>query len=68
MTEATADERVRLAQATLHTLGKEKVGDRPDRCEPRAKKRRPKNLKLLMKPRAQARAELLAGHGVDQEA
>jgi hypothetical protein len=68
MTEAPADERVRLAQATLQVLGKEKVGDRPNRCEPRAKKRRPKNLKLLMKPRAQARAELLAGQGVDEEA
>ena len=68
MTEAPADERVRLAQAALQVLGKEKVGDRPNRCEPRAKKRRPKNLKLMMKPRAQARAELLAGQGVDEEA
>ncbi len=65
MTEATAEERVRRAAALLPALGKEKVGHRPNRCEPRAKKRRPKNLKLLMKPRAEARAELLAGPGVE---
>jgi putative transposase len=67
MTEATATERVRLGEALLRLLGKEKVGDRPNRCEPRAKKRRPKNLKLLMKPRAEARAELLAGQGIEDE-
>ena len=32
---------------------------RPDRVEPRAKKRRPKNLPLLTKPRRQARREIL---------
>jgi hypothetical protein len=37
------------------------IGDRPDRVEPRAVKRRPKAHKLLTKPRQQARAELLAG-------
>jgi len=37
------------------------VGDRPDRVEPRANKRRPKAQKYLTKPRAEARAELLAG-------
>lgn len=36
-----------------------RVGDRPDRYEPRAVKRRPKPLRYLTKPRAQARAELL---------
>lgn len=35
------------------------VGQRPDRYEPRANKRRPKILALLTKPRAEARAELL---------
>jgi putative transposase len=66
LTEATPPERLALAEALLRALGKEQVGHRPDRCEPRAKKRRPKNLKLLMKPRAQARAELLAGPGVEE--
>ena len=48
--------------ATHHThLAKHRVGDRPDRVEPRAVKRRPKMLALLTKPRAEARAELLTG-------
>jgi hypothetical protein len=59
LTEATAAERLLLAQALLRALGKEKVGHRPDRCEPRARKRRGKKAKLLTKPRAQARAELM---------
>jgi hypothetical protein len=42
-------------------LLQQRVGDRPDRIEPRAIKRRPKPHKLLTKPRAEARAELLAG-------
>ena len=42
-------------------LAKHRVADRPDRVEPRAVKRRPKMLALLAKPRAEARAELLAG-------
>lgn len=49
-----------LGKALLKALGKEVVGDRPDRCEPRAKKRRPKVQEYLMVPRAQARAALLA--------
>jgi hypothetical protein len=67
LTEATVEERVQLSQGWLQALGKEKVGHRPNRCEPRAKKRRPKKQKLLMKPRAQAKAELLAGQGVDDQ-
>ena len=37
------------------------IGNRPNRVEPRAVKRRPKPHKLLTKPRAEARAELMAG-------
>jgi hypothetical protein len=48
-----------LGEALLQALAKELVGDRPNRCEPRAVKRRPKSQALLMKPRAEARAELL---------
>jgi putative transposase len=48
-----------LSAALLVALGKEEVGDRPNRCEPRAVKRRPKNQDWLMVPRAQARAALL---------
>ena len=42
-------------------LAELRIGDRPDRVEPRAIKRRPKPHKLLTKPRAEARAELLRG-------
>lgn len=43
-----------------HLTGHE-VGNRPDRVEPRAIKRRPKPHALLTKPRKEAHAELLAG-------
>jgi putative transposase len=59
LTEATRAERLQLARAILRALGKERVGHRPGRCEPRLRKRRGKKAKLLTKPRAQARAELL---------
>jgi len=59
LTEATTAERLQLSQAMLRALGKERVGHRPGRCEPRQRKRRGKKAKLLTKPRAQARAELL---------
>jgi hypothetical protein len=45
----------------LHAIAEHPVGYRPDRVEPRAKKRRPKPLPLLTVPRAQARARLRAG-------
>lgn len=40
-------------------MGTHEVGNRPDRCEPRCVKRRPKPYPLLKKPRAEARVELL---------
>jgi len=49
-----------LIQAARANLSVYRVGHRPDRVEPRAVKRRPKPHDLLTKPRAQARAELLA--------
>jgi hypothetical protein len=45
----------------LEAIAEHRVGQRPDRREPRAKKRRPKPLPLLTEPRAQARARLRAG-------
>jgi putative transposase len=59
LTEATVAERLQLARALLRALGKERVGHRPGRCEPRQRKRRGKKAKLLTKPRAEARAELM---------
>jgi hypothetical protein len=61
MTHGTADLRRALGMALLVALGKEQVGDRPNRCEPRAVKRRPKKQRLLMVPRAEAKAALLGG-------
>jgi hypothetical protein len=49
----------RVAKGMLQMLGKQKVGHRPGRCEPRAVKRRPKPHKLLTEPRKQARAKLM---------
>lgn len=63
LTHGRGGDRLALGQALLASLGREEVGDRPDRCEPRAVKRRPKNQALLMVPRKEARAALLAGHG-----
>jgi hypothetical protein len=41
----------------LKAVAGHRVGDRPDRIEPRAKKRRPKAYPLLRLPRAQARTQ-----------
>jgi hypothetical protein len=51
----------RLLEAQSASLCGQTVGHRPNRCEPRAVKRRPKPHPLLTKPRAEARAELLRG-------
>lgn len=50
-----------LIEVHLSDMATHQVGDRPDRVEPRAIKRRPKPQRLLMQPRQQARAALLAG-------
>jgi putative transposase len=50
-----------LIEVHLGDMATHQVGDRPDRVEPRAIKRRPKPQRLLMQPRQQARAALLAG-------
>ena len=43
--------RGRLIDALLTTIAYHRVGDRPGRWEPRARKRRPKKANLLMQPR-----------------
>ena len=58
---ATADELQRLAKIILVAVASHRVGDRPNRCEPRAVKRRPKEYERMKKPRAELRAALLAG-------
>jgi hypothetical protein len=46
---------VELIEIGQQTSASEMVGNRPDRVEPRANKRRPKLLALLTKPRSQAK-------------
>jgi hypothetical protein len=53
-----AGDPVQLVRALLVAVATHVVGNRPGRVEPREVKRRPK-VKLLTKPRAQRRAELL---------
>jgi hypothetical protein len=48
----------RLVGEMIAQIGSQRVGDRPDRYEPRAVKRRPKAHPLLTEPRAAARARL----------
>jgi hypothetical protein len=50
-----------LYQQLLDAVASHIVGDRPDRYEPRRKKRRPKPYDRLMKPRHQAKREMRKG-------
>jgi hypothetical protein len=50
-----------LTATHLEQLASHRVGNRPDRVEPRAIKRRPKPHKFLTQPRDKARAQLLSG-------
>jgi hypothetical protein len=57
----TADptRRSQLWQAMIAAIAYDRVGNRPGRVEPRAKKRRPKQYDLLNTTRAEARKRLL---------
>ena len=52
---ARPEDRARLIDALLATVAYHRVGDRPGRWEPRARKRRPKPGMRLMQPRAVAK-------------
>jgi Transposase DDE domain len=58
--QASAECLAQLWKALLQAIASHRVGDRPDRIEPRAIKRRPKSHKLLRRPRREAR-KLLCG-------
>jgi hypothetical protein len=45
----------------LKAIASQRVGDRPDRVEPRRRKRRPKPYDRLMKPRHEAKRQILKG-------
>ena len=50
-----------LYQQVLDALATHRVADRPDRVEPRLRKRRPKHYGFLRKPRAETKHDLLKG-------
>jgi hypothetical protein len=52
------EDRPRLLEILLRTIARHRVGNRPDRYEPRAVKRRAKPIALLTVPRQQARKRL----------
>jgi Transposase DDE domain len=58
---ARPDELPDLAERILAAIAQHRVGDRPDRYEPRARKRRYDNFMHLQQPRAEAKARLLKG-------
>jgi hypothetical protein len=47
-----------ILRELFHAVGQHRVGQRPDRVEPRAKKRRPKAHKYMNEPRADSRKRL----------
>jgi hypothetical protein len=63
LTAGADDVGERLVRVLLLAVAAHRVGDRPGRVEPREVKRRQK-VKLMTRPRAQRRAELLQGKGV----
>ena len=52
-----------LFQHLLEAVASHRVADRPDRVEPRRKKRRPKPYDRLMKPRHEAKRKMLKDIG-----
>jgi Transposase DDE domain len=59
MRTADPERQAQLWEAMFVAIAYDRVGDRPGRIEPRAKKRRPKQYDLLNGPRAEARKRLL---------
>jgi Transposase DDE domain len=59
--EQDADFRASAYAHLLDAIASHRVADRPDRFEPRRKKRRPKPYDRLMKPRHEAKREMLNG-------
>jgi hypothetical protein len=61
--KASADAECRsgLYQQVLEAIATHRVADRPDRVEPRLRKRRPKHYGFLRKPRSETKRDLLKG-------
>jgi Transposase DDE domain len=56
---ATEEDLPAMASRVLAAIARHRVGNRPNRCEPRKVKRRPKGYSRMLRPREQERAELL---------
>jgi Transposase DDE domain len=61
LADTTAARQPALYAVLLQAVATHRVGDRPDRVEPRRRKRRPKHYPHLTQPRHQARKALLKG-------
>jgi hypothetical protein len=59
--EDDEDFRTLLHEQVLEAIASHHVADRPDRYEPRLRKRRPKHYGFLRKPRAEAKRDLVKG-------
>ena len=59
--EHDAAHRLSLYQILLDAIATHRVADRPDRYEPRAKKRHHRNFAYLRKPRAQIKRDMAKG-------
>jgi hypothetical protein len=59
--EDDSDWRSKVYQQVLEAIATHRVADRPDRVEPRLRKRRPKHYGFLRKPRPQTKRDLLKG-------
>ena len=59
--EDDAAQRLRLYQDLLDAIATHRVANRPDRYEPRARKRHAKNFAYLRKPRAQIKRDMAKG-------
>jgi len=58
----STQKRTRLYQILLKTIAHKLLPERPKRCEPRVRKRRPKSYPLMRKPRQVLREECLAAN------
>jgi len=57
LAHTSSDALVAIYEHMLQAIASHEIGNRPDRLEPRQRKRRPKPYKLMNKPRAQARKQ-----------
>lgn len=59
--DASGNEYEIVVRAVLKAIATHEVGDRPDRFEPRVRKRRPKQYPVMKVPREEAKSRLQAG-------